>query len=178
MNLKNKFHGKPVQTEPATYFFKKNSKDFTENPTYNKLRNKTQQAIQIEIATKSETPRVVPKSPGITIHRTATYDVKKINTHLMQSKGLNIRKRGSICNILTNEDLKGGEDLVEYTHMVQQSSRKLLETDQFKEYSAENIRFSRRNISTKKSPMANQDSKISNFQDRFVFYRKNILEFQ
>ena len=174
--LKNKFYGKAMETEPTSHFFKKDSKSFQENSTYNKLKKSSKKAIQIEdAANKIEINRPDREGgPSIMLNGRDSYNVMNINTKLMQSKGLQIRKRGSIRNMLGNEDLIGGQDFVEYTNMVHQNSKRLLETPQYKEFNPENIRFSARNLSSKKSPPPNSgtpryqedSSGISEFQDR------------
>jgi hypothetical protein len=160
LRLKNKFYGKPMETEPSSYFFKKDSKGFQENPTYNKLKKLSKKAIQIEdVANKNEKSGLsMEKSPGITINGRESYNVMNINTKLMQSKGLQIRKRGSIRNMLHDEDLQGGEDFIEYTNLVHLNSKRLLETPQYKEFNPENIRFSGRHLSPKNSPPLNAES--------------------
>jgi hypothetical protein len=136
LRLKNKFYGKPVEPEPSGYFFMKDLKGSQENPTYNKLRKSSKKAIEIEdVANKNEKRRPsMETSPGITINGRESYNVMNINTKLMQSKGLQIRKRGSIRNMLQDEDLQGGEDFIEYTNLVNLNSKRLLETPQYKEF--------------------------------------------
>jgi hypothetical protein len=176
LRLKNKFYGNPIEPEPSGYFFKKDLKGSQENPTYNKLRRSSKKAIQIvDVSNQNEKRRPsMETSPGITINGRESYNVMNINTKLMQSKGLQIRKRGSIRNMLQDEDLQGGEDFIEYTNLVNQNSKRLLETPQYKEFNPDNIRFSGRHLSFKNPPPLNagiprhqeNSLRISKFQNR------------